>query len=125
MTTNLSFSEWATVFGDAKMTTALLDRLTHRSHVLETGNDGFRFKTSSAAAPKKRQGGKPCLDPSMTRNPGTEAAHFPVEITSVFHRSSIRRQQFVDTKEMQTNHHAGLPVAPMTDGTGRANYPMH
>jgi len=52
-TTNLDFARWKEIFGDEALTGALLDRLTHRCHILEMNGDSYRFKESMRRKEKK------------------------------------------------------------------------
>ena len=91
ITIDLSFRKGAAIFGDANITSALLDRLTHHCHILETGNDSFRFRNTSATQAQRKRKPRPRheMKTPLPQTPGQICVANQGQLSAAFNTRAI------------------------------------
>ena len=80
--TNLPFSEWGTVFPDPRLVAAIVDRVTFNAHILETGTQSYRLRTSKTTNSRKRRSNRSMRQTDMPHQPAVRASRMGTNLAS-------------------------------------------
>ena len=103
VTTNLPFGEWTKVFPDPRLAKAVVDRLTHRAHIIDTGNESWRFRhgLKRKQGDPRRMTARACYSP-LRRSPYGLGSATTARGTAT--TTSIRQDQPSTTTDAKWGH---------------------